>query len=123
MFGDRIERVVGTQHHLARFETLRKQAMQLHSKMRFIACQYEALLSSEVWRENATHANNMARALADAVQSELSKELVVTRPVETNAVFVRFRDDATRRRLARRVSLDCWVRRHAAAHSLLCLCT
>ena len=45
----------------------RKQAMQLASKMRYVAAQFVALLSDDLWRRNAAHANAMAARLAAAV--------------------------------------------------------
>ena len=39
---------------------LRKQSMQLASKMRFVAAQFEALLEDDLWRRVAAHANAMA---------------------------------------------------------------
>ena len=41
----------------ADFLYLRKQGMQLASKMRFIAVQFEALLTNDLWRRSAEHAN------------------------------------------------------------------
>jgi len=65
----------------------RKQAMQLCSKMRFIAVQFEALLDGGLWQRNASHANAMAARLAAAVEGIEAVHLVM--PVETNAVFAR----------------------------------
>lgn len=65
---------------------LRKQATQLASKMRFIAVQFEALMSDELWRRNAAHANAMSARLRDAV-SDIDGVTVVC-PVEANALFV-----------------------------------
>ena len=62
---------------------LRKQSMQLASKMRFAAAQFEALLEGERWRAAAGHANAMARRLADAVGDAVR----ITQPVQANAVF------------------------------------
>jgi threonine aldolase len=62
---------------------LRKQSMQLPSKMRFVAAQFEALLDGERWRDAASHANAMARRLADQVADVVE----VTQRVEANAVF------------------------------------
>ena len=45
----------------------RKQLGQLPSKMRFVAAQFEALLSGDLWLRSAAHANEMAARLADAV--------------------------------------------------------
>jgi threonine aldolase len=67
------------------FEYLRKQSLQLASKMRFLAAQFEALLSDELWRRCAENANAMAQRLAAAVHDVPG--LRITRPVETNAVF------------------------------------
>ncbi len=64
---------------------IRKQSMQLASKMRFIAAQFCALLSDELWRVNATHANGMARRLAEGVSRV--KGVTVAYPVEANGVF------------------------------------
>jgi threonine aldolase len=67
------------------FEFIRKQSMQLASKMRFLAAQFEALLSGELWRRCAAHANAMASRLADALRDVPG--LAITHPVQTNAVF------------------------------------
>ena len=53
--------------------------------MRFLAAQFEALLSDELWRHCAENANAMAQRLAAAVRDVPGLRL--TRPVETNAVF------------------------------------
>lgn len=65
----------------------RKQAMQLASKMRFVAVQVEALLEGDLWLRSARHANAMAARLARALDGIKVVEIVV--PVETNAVFAR----------------------------------
>lgn len=67
------------------FLYLRKQGMQLASKMRFISAQFEALLSNDLWRKNAQHANRMAELL----QKEVSKipGVKVVYKVEANGVF------------------------------------
>jgi threonine aldolase len=62
---------------------LRKQSMQLASKMRFVAAQFEALLDGERWRTAAGHANAMAQRLADGVRDAVT----ITQPVQANAVF------------------------------------
>jgi threonine aldolase len=63
----------------------RKQAMQLPSKMRFMAAQFEALLRDGLWRRNAQHANRMARRLAE--QAASVPGVSITQPVDANAVF------------------------------------
>src|SRR5260221_12269532 len=52
----------------ADFLYLRKQGMQLASKMRFIAAQFEALLTNDLWRRSAEHANRMAGVLGAEVR-------------------------------------------------------
>ena len=65
-----------------------KQSMQLGSKARFIAAQFQALLQDDVWRRAATHANHMARKLGAAADA-LARVGGVQRskPVQSNAVF------------------------------------
>jgi threonine aldolase len=63
----------------------RMQLMQLSSKMRFLAAQFEGLLNGELWRRNARSANAMARRLADGVAGTAGLRLAF--PVQANAVF------------------------------------
>lgn len=67
------------------FKYTRKQGTHLPSKMRFISAQFEALLSNDLWRRNAEHANRMAQLLA----RELGKipRITITQKVEANGVF------------------------------------
>jgi threonine aldolase len=62
-----------------------KQLLQLASKMRFLAAQFEALLDGQRWLENARNANEMARRLADGVRGVPGVRLAY--PVESNGVF------------------------------------
>jgi threonine aldolase len=64
---------------------LRKQSMQLASKMRFIAAQFEVLLEGDLWLRPAAHANAMAQRLAGAVTAV--DGVTITQPVQANAVF------------------------------------
>ena len=64
---------------------IRKQSMQLASKMRFVAAQFIALLSDDLWKRNARHANEMAVRLAGRVADIHGVEIV--HPVEANGVF------------------------------------
>ncbi len=75
------------------FEYLRKQSLQLASKMRFLAAQFTALLTDDLWLDNARHANAMAARLADAVADVPG--LQITRPVQTNVVFASLPAEAT----------------------------
>jgi threonine aldolase len=67
------------------FLYLRKQSMQLASKMRFIAAQFDVLLTNDLWRRSAEHANRMARLL----EKEVARipEVKVVWEVEANGVF------------------------------------
>jgi threonine aldolase len=67
------------------FLYLRKQGMQLASKMRFIAAQMETLLTSDLWLSNARHSNRMAKLLEKEV-SQIPQVKVVYK-VEANGVF------------------------------------
>jgi threonine aldolase len=71
----------------ADFLFLRKQNMQLASKMRFIAAQFEPLLSNDLWLRSAQHANRMARVL----EAELRRipEVKIVWKVEANGVFAK----------------------------------
>ncbi len=62
----------------------RKQAMQLYSKMRFVAAQFSAYLKDDLWLRLAQNANSMAQMLGQ----ELSKRFTLTQRVEANEVFV-----------------------------------
>ena len=67
------------------FKFIRKQGMQLASKMRFISAQFQALLRDDLWLENAKHSNEMAVLLAKGVRELPS--VYITQKVESNAVF------------------------------------
>lgn len=66
---------------------LRKQHMQLSSKMRFLAAQFSALLRDDLWMANARHANAMASRLAAGLAG--LPGVTVVYPVESDAVFAR----------------------------------
>jgi threonine aldolase len=69
------------------FKYIRKQGMQLGSKMRFISAQFTALLRNELWHQNAEHANRMARYLARLLKHVPGVHIV--HEVEANAVFAK----------------------------------
>jgi threonine aldolase len=66
---------------------LRKQHMQLSSKMRFLAAQFNALLADDLWLANAAHANAMAARLASGLATIPGVDLAY--PVQSDAVFAR----------------------------------
>lgn len=84
MFG---EALVFFNHEIADgFLHLRKQGLQLHSKMRYISAQFQALFTEQLWYKNAKHANQMATLLTQGLVQNKSIKLI--HPVQTNQVFV-----------------------------------
>lgn len=65
---------------------LRKMDAQLVSKMRFTSAQFLAMFEGDLWLRSATQANAMATRLAGALA--VLPGVVVTQPVDANAVFV-----------------------------------
>ncbi len=70
-----------------KFSFVRKQSMQLASKMRYLSCQFLPYLEHDLWRKNAAQANAMALYLRAAIQNTLP-EAVFPYPTEANEVFV-----------------------------------
>jgi threonine aldolase len=64
---------------------IRKQSMQLSSKMRFVAAQFVALLTDDLWWRNASRANAMAARLGAAAAAVPGVTLAY--PVQANGVF------------------------------------
>jgi threonine aldolase len=67
------------------FRYIRKQGMQLASKMRFISAQYLAYFNNNLWRRNAAHSNSMALILAEKMKN--LGNIRITQPVQSNGVF------------------------------------
>ncbi|WP_208378791.1 threonine aldolase family protein [Cumulibacter soli] len=84
-----------------------KQAMQLTSKMRFVAAQVVAMLTGELWLRNARHANAMASRLADGVRAVRGVRLAVGQV--TNSVYAHL-PDAVLDRISAEVSIHIWDR-------------
>src|SRR3989344_3653690 len=83
MFG---EAVVFFNKNLSKnFTFIRKQGMQLASKMRFISAQFEAMLSNDLWLKSAMHSNRMAKLLAQEVMK--IPQIKITQKVEANGIF------------------------------------
>jgi threonine aldolase len=68
------------------FRFVRKSGMQLASKMRFLAAQFDALFTDDLWQRSAANANRMAQRLGKAASEIPGVKLA--RPVEANGVFV-----------------------------------
>ena len=74
------------------FLFVRKQGMQLASKMRFMSAQLAALLTNDLWRRSAEQANRMARLLEEEVRK--IPRIKIAFPVEANGVFAQIPRDA-----------------------------
>lgn len=68
------------------FKYIRKQGMQLASKMRFISAQYIAYFRNDLWKNCASHSNAMAATLAEKLKG--IDNLRITQKVQSNGVFV-----------------------------------
>lgn len=67
------------------YMTMRKQSLQLISKMRYVSAQFNEFFKNDLWLKNARHANEMAQYLASRLENV--KGLSVQKP-QVNAVFV-----------------------------------
>ena len=88
MFGEMI--IVLNQKFAKNFILNQKQSMQLFSKTRYLSSQFLVMLEDELWRKNASHANNLALYLANKLEEMGFK---ITFPVQSNHVFVQLTDD------------------------------
>jgi threonine aldolase len=68
------------------FKYIRKQGMQLASKMRFISAQFIAYFRNDLWKKSALLSNSMAKLLFEKVKD--MDEIRITQPVQSNGVFV-----------------------------------
>jgi len=83
MFGEAI--IIFNKSLAENFKYIRKQGMQLASKMRYISAQFEAYLSNDLWKQGASHANQMAQLLG----TEIAKipQIKITQKIQSNGVF------------------------------------
>lgn len=80
------EAVIFLNKDLARdFKYIRKQSAQLPSKSRFLACQFEAYLTNDLWRDIAEHSHKMAQELYRGLKD--IPEVQISHPPQSNAVF------------------------------------
>jgi threonine aldolase len=91
MFGESV--VVFNPELAKEFYYLRKQGMQLHSKMRFISAQFEAYFSNDLWKRSASYSNAMAKKLEAGLRSIPS--VTITQSVDANGVFALFPKEIT----------------------------
>ena len=68
------------------FKYIRKQGMQLASKMRFISAQYIGYFRNDLWKKCASNSNAMAKIFAEKLKQ--IPEVEVTQKVQSNGVFV-----------------------------------
>ncbi len=64
-----------------------KQSMQLSSKTRYIAAQYDVYMEKKIWKKNAIQANAMANYLFEKVKN--IKHVLITQPSQCNAIFAK----------------------------------
>jgi len=83
MFGEAV--VILNKSLSNNFKYIRKQGMQLASKMRYISAQFNEYFNDGLWLENARHSNRMAQFLYNEVK-ELNG-VMITQKVAANAVF------------------------------------
>ena len=84
MFGEAV--IFCNTQYSKNFQYIRKQGMQLASKMRYISAQFEAFLSNDLWLRNAQHANAMAHLLAQKLHH--IPQIKITQKVQANAIFI-----------------------------------
>ena len=68
------------------FEYIRKQSMQLYSKMRFVAAQFITYLEGDMWLRLAKDANEMAQYLYGRLQE--IETITITQKPAANAIFL-----------------------------------
>jgi threonine aldolase len=67
-------------------EYLQKNTLQLYSKNRYMAVQFTALFSNNLWKRNAENANKMTKLLATELEKIATMQLAF--PCQTNQLFV-----------------------------------
>jgi len=94
------------------FPYVRKQGLQLASKMRFISAQFLAMLADDLWLQLASHANQMAQRLCASVRGIPGVELI--HPTQANGVFVRLAPEKMKE-LLRELTFAVWDPRRGEA--------
>jgi len=64
---------------------IRKQSMQLFSKMRFVSAQFSALLKNNLWLKTAKHSNKMAQLLYNEIKN--IDAIKITQEVQSNGIW------------------------------------
>ncbi|MDA3026709.1 MAG: low specificity L-threonine aldolase [Actinomycetota bacterium] len=68
-----------------KYPWIRKSAMQLASKHRYLAAQFIALLTDDLWKKNADKANAMAQLLRSKIEN--NPKIKLTQETQSNAIF------------------------------------
>jgi threonine aldolase len=68
------------------FKYIRKQGLQLSSKTRFLATQFQSYLQNDLWKDIADHVTSEAKHLEQKLKA--FPEIRIVFPVESNALFV-----------------------------------
>lgn len=102
------------------FKFVRKQGMQLASKMRYLAAQVDALLEDGLWLRLAGHANAMAARLAMGAAD--AKQVRLERMPEANAIFAVL-PDAAIQELQRRHQFYVWKPREQGTSEVRWMCS
>lgn len=82
LFGEAV--VLAGDARTADLAYVRKGSAQLPSKCRFIAAQFSAMLEGGLWRDLASHANEMAKRLAEGAAAA---GVTLVHPVDANEIF------------------------------------
>jgi threonine aldolase len=85
MYGEAI--VFANKSLCENFKYIRKQGMQLASKMRYISAQFSAYLSDDLYLKTARHANAIAQRLVEKLND--IPEIEITQKSTANAVFAK----------------------------------
>lgn len=105
------EALVFMQPELAHdFLYLRKRSAQSFSKSRFIASQFEAYLSNDLWLDLARHANQMATALSLGITNSANAQLAWT--PQSNEVFCSMSHAQAERLKRQGVTFHIWNKPH-----------
>nr|WP_274425905.1 low specificity L-threonine aldolase [Chelativorans sp. YIM 93263] len=86
---------------------LRKRAAHLFSKSRFIAAQFDAYFSNELWLKNARHANAMATRLAEHFEN--ADHVRLLRKPQANEIFAILDEAAAKKLTDEEVSFHPWT--------------
>lgn len=84
MFGEAI--IIFNTSYQAGVKYLKKQNLQLHSKMRFLSGQFLAYMENGLWYENAKNSNAMAKLLEEKLKTI---GIPIVHPLEANTLYVK----------------------------------